>query len=481
MELSNSFLGHDSGLRKGKCRINQVKTEEQNNQLPKVDEVSIWRPTSQFLSVLRLRRFMIFSISQAISLFGDKLDYMALLAMIAYFGKVYQWEQARALSYLSVIITLPTIIFGPVAGILIDRWNRAKVMITCDTARALLVIAIPLLILKTGNLIFVYTIAFLVFLFGLFFNTCRLSVIPNLVSPRRLLAANSFINFIGRVSTFFGMFLGGIIVDWQIWRKIGIQQSFTAGFYLDSLTYWISVIALIIIYPHLAKGQTRLEFSSIQNPKNNTTTDGLPLSLFQDLKQAYLVIRKIPQVLFVYASILILVVLGAAVFVLFIPIIQSVPAQLGFGLGTKGVGFVGAIGSIGLVLSSMTYGVIGHRIKKRDVILGGFLILGIIAILLALFKTFVPVIPLAFLAGFLLSPIFIAQDTLLHEYVPPAARGRIFSTREWLLHLSFAVSAFLIGQLTLFFQKRLLFLIIGIFIVLLSIFGFFATRQRQIG
>lgn len=428
---------------------------------------------------------MIFAVSQAISLFGDKLDYMALLAMIAFFAEKYNWESARAISFLSVIIALPTILFGPLAGILVDRWNRAKVMIVCDIARALLVISIPLLVLKTFNLILVYSIAFAVFLFGLFFNTCRLSVIPNLVSPRRLLAANSFINFIGRVSTFLGMFLGGILVDWQIWRKIGIRYSWSAGFYLDSLSYWVSVGALIIIAQQLPKRKDN-------QPKATTPTTPIEKNLFKlfyrviqstlrDLKQACLVIRKLPAVLFVYASIFLLVILGAGFFVLFVPLIQETRAELGLGLGTKGVGFIGAIGSIGLVLSSMVYGMVGHRIKKQNVILGGFLILGVIAILLAGFKTFAPVIPLALLAGFIISPILIAQDTLLHENVPEATRGRIFSTREWMLHLSFALAAFLIGQLTLFVRKRPLFFGVGCFIILASILGFFATRRRRIG
>jgi MFS transporter, DHA3 family, macrolide efflux protein len=429
---------------------------------------------------------MVFSISQAISLFGDKLDYMALLAMIAYFATKYHWESARAISFLSVIITLPTILFGPLAGILVDRWNRAKVMIFCDTARALLVISIPLLILQTGSLILVYVIAFSVFLFGLFFNTCRLSVIPNLVSPRRLLAANSFINFIGRVSTFFGMFLGGILVDWQIWHKIGIRYSWSAGFYLDSLSYWVSVIALIIIYRNLVvkKINNQTESASSESKKERNLLQlfyRVIANTIQDSKQAYLVIRRMPPVLFVYASILLMVIIGAAVFVLYIPVIQGARTELGLGLGTKGVGFIGAIGSIGLVVSSMAYGFIGHRLRKRNVILGGYLILGVIAILLAAFKTFVPAIPLAFIAGLMLSPIFIAQDTLLHETVPEEIRGRIFSTREWILHLSFALSAFVIGQLTIFFPKRNILLVIGFFIIILSTIGFFITRNKKIG
>lgn len=442
------------------------------------------KPSSQFTAVLRLRKFMIFSISQAISLFGDKLDYMALLAMIAFFASKYNWESARAISYLSVIITLPTIIFGPLAGILVDRWDRVKVMIFCDTARALLVISIPLLILKTGSLLLVYIIAFMVFLCGLFFNTCRLSVIPNLVSPRRLLAANSFINFIGRISTFFGMFLGGIIVDWQIWKKIGIPYSWSAGFYLDSLSYWISVIALIIISQQVGfrKNNNHISEPVVKKERNLPELFVYEISkTIHEIKQAYLVIRHLPSVLFVYASIILMVIIGAAVFVLFIPVIQGARTELGLGLGTKGVGFIGAIGSIGLVISSMAYGIIGHRIRKRNVILGGFMILGLIAVLLAAFKTFLPVIPLAFIAGLVLSPIYIAQDTLIHETVPEETRGRIFSTREWILHLSFAISAFLIGQLTIFFAKRHLLLAIGIFIIILCIIGFFLTRDKKIG
>ena len=99
---------------------------------------------NQMLPVLKNAAFQIFAWSQAVSLFGDKLDYMALLAMIAFFSEKYGWESSRAISYLSVIVALPVILFGPLAGILVDRWDRRKVMIICDSARTILVLAIPL-------------------------------------------------------------------------------------------------------------------------------------------------------------------------------------------------------------------------------------------------------------------------------------------------------------------------------------------------
>jgi DHA1 family multidrug resistance protein-like MFS transporter len=144
------------------------------------------------------------------------------------------------------------------------------------------------------------------------------------------------------------------------------------------------------------------------------------------------------------------------------------------------VGFVAAIGSVGLVLSSMAYGIIGHRIGKHKVMLACFLILGAVAAGLAVSRTFTLVAPLAFLAGLALSPIYIGMDTLLHESIPEEARGRIFSVREWLLHLAFAVSSLVLGQLTNFYSTRRLLFAVGLIVLAASLAGFFLTRRRRV-
>jgi len=463
----------------------QNQTEPVNNE-PLAETLitpEIPKTKSQFLTVLKIRNFMVFSISQSISLFGDKLDYMALLAMIAFFSEKLGWQSSRAISYLSVIITLPTILFGPLAGVLIDRWNRLKVLIFCDTSRAILVAFIPLIIIKTGSLYIVYLISFMVFLFGLFFNTARLSIIPNLVAKRRLLAANSFMNFIGRISTFLGMFFGGIIVDWQIWRKIGINYSWSAGFYIDSLTYLCSVAGLIIIAVKTNVFKINLEQIPETHPPGTLTpvfsvAQAQEKKMLDELKLAFQYIKSTPSVRFVFISILLMVIIGASAFVLLIPIIQSPASKMGFGVGTKGVGFIAAIGAIGLVLSSMSYGIIGHRINKQYTILISFILLGAIAILIPVFNNFYTVIPLAFVAGLFLSPVFIAQDTILHEIVPEAVRGRIFSSREWILHLSFGSSCLIIGELTNFIAKQHLLYINGCLVIIASTVLLFLMRRK---
>lgn len=436
------------------------------------------RGQSQLLPVVRNREFLVFSISQAFSLFGDKLDYMALLAMIAFFSAARGWESAKAISWLSVIAALPAVLFGPLAGILVDRWDRRKVMVVCDTARAVLVLAVPTVALATMNLSLVYAIAFCVFLFGLFFNTARLAIIPNLVGPDQLLGANSFMNVVGRVATFLGMLLGGLIVDWHWWQRLGIMPVWSAGFYLDSFTYIVSVVVLLLVFKRLA--------SSWHPP---STAAGVQARTFIDqqsrmlheVREAWEQVRRGPSVLFVYVSVLLMVLLGAAVFVLYIPVIQGSRELAGLNLGTRGVGFVAAIGSIGLVLSSMAYGLVGHRVRKHRVILACYLLLGLSAAGLAVSRTFAPVVPLALVAGLALSPILIGMDTLLHESVPEEVRGRVFSAREWILHLAFAIAALAIGQLTSFFPPRRMLAAIGLMVALTSVAGFLLVRNRSIG
>lgn len=435
-------------------------------------------PKSEFFNLFKIKNFMIFSISQAFSLFGDKLDYMAILAMISFLAQKKNLNASRAISFLSIVITLPTILFGPFAGIFIDRWDKKKILIYCDFFRALLVAFIPFLILNTFNLSYVYIICFLVFLLGLFFNATRLSVLPYLVAKRRLLAANSFNNLLGRIATLLGMLVGGFIVDWQIWKRIGISYSWAAGFYIDSFTYWVSVLTLIYLFTKIKIRKIYIENMNFQKSKNffNLILFNLKL-MINDLKNTSKFILKNPKVQIVIISIFLFVILGAGALVLYVPIIQE---SEGLKLGTSGVGFLGTIGSIGLILSSLTYGIWGHKFKRELVLIISFFLFGILTLILSFTKIVSLVILLIFMCGFLLSPIFVIQDTILQESVPEELRGKIFSLKEWFLHLFFGIFAFIIGQLTYFFSRTKILSFIGIFVIFSSLIFLIYQRQKEL-
>lgn len=83
---------------------------------------------------------------------------------------------------------LPVLLLAPVAGPLVDRWPRVRVMIRSDLAR--IVLAVVLARWHDAP-VAVYVIAFAMFVGGVFFNPAAASVLPALVREDALVAANS--------------------------------------------------------------------------------------------------------------------------------------------------------------------------------------------------------------------------------------------------------------------------------------------------
>ncbi|MFO7651002.1 MAG: MFS transporter [bacterium] len=435
---------------------------------------------------------------------------MALLAMVAWFTQRHGWDGARVLSTLPVLAALPAVLFGPLAGVLVDRWDRRTVMVVADSARTLLVLCVPLLALATGSLALVYALAFFVFLFGVLFQAARLASIPNLVGADRVLGANSVMNVAGRVATVLGVLGGGLIVDWPGWSRVGIHPPWAAGFYIDALTYAVSVVALLVVYRSIApQERTPRPLSLVPRPLRlfRHASFGFRVSLaprpsppvprpsspdsigsaiarrtghvVADLHEALVVVPQTPAVLFVYCSALLLVLVGAAAVVLYVPIIQGTAAG-GLGLGTRGVGFVAGIGAVGLLLSTAVYGVV-RGVPRHRVMLACFIAIGLAVIGLAFARRFEHVAALAFIAGLGISPLYIGMDTLLHQAVPDEVRGRIFAAREWLTHVALALFALGLGQATRLLPGRVLLAAVGVVTVAAAAYGSFATRGRDIG
>lgn len=441
------------------------------------------RPARPSLPLPHNRSFIIFATTQALSLFGDKLDYMALLAMVAWFTERHGWNGARVLSTVPVIMALPAVLFGPLAGVLADRWDRRAVMVGADIGRTLLVAAVPFVALATGSLGLIYAVAFMVFLLGVLFQAARMATIPNIVGVDRVLGANSLMNVAGRVATVLGTLCGGMIVDWSGWSRLGINPPWAAGYYIDALTYAVSVIALLAVYRSIAPQERVVCIPSPAPPPAFRDSIGSAIArragqVITDLRTALGLARRTPTVLFVYCSAALLVFIGAAWLVLYVPIIQSRTAA-GLGLGTRGVGFIAGFGAVGLLLSTATYGVV-RRVPKHRVMLASFVLIGLAAVGLAFARRFEHAAALMFFAGLGISPLYIGMDTLLHQTVPDAARGRIFSTREWLMHLLFAFFALCIGQATRLLPARGLLLAVGLATVAAGMLGFFTTRHLSI-
>ena len=395
-------------------------------------------PRDGFMSVLRLPPFRWFVLGQTVSQLGDKLHHMALIALVGAASTV--GSGGLALAQLAVVFTAPAILLGPVAGVLVDRWNKRKTLVLCDLMRAVLVLMMPLAYGATRRLWLVYVLAFLVAMLGVFFNAAKMAIIPELVVRGQLLSANAALAFIGRFATVIGIVGGGLIVGWAFWSRIG-WIGYEAGFYLDALSYFTSVVTLIIVarrmgHPEVVAGA-------------RATASPVPLSerirqvfrsLVHDLGSTIRSIRGDARLRFVLLSVLLLALIASTIYVVMIVAVQTVMNR-----GTEGVGISGGVLAGGMIVGSLLVGTLGTRWDKRRTVMLGCAALGAIMVLSAIFFTFVAFVPLAFVGGLALAPVMVSQDTLLHEAAPIGKRAMIFTTRDLVLGAAFTLLALIIG------------------------------------
>ena len=146
---------------------------------------------------------------QVVSEVGDWLNNIAVLALaiqLAGAGSV-----GLAVATYAIARHLPLFLFGPVAGVVVDRVSRRRVMIAADVARALLALGF-MLANRAGSLALIYVVGASLFSVSAFFNAAKRASIPNLVGgTEELLAANSLSASTTAATIAVGSALGGVI------------------------------------------------------------------------------------------------------------------------------------------------------------------------------------------------------------------------------------------------------------------------------
>lgn len=417
---------------------------------------------------LKSKNFSLFVLSQTVSQFGDKLNYIALIGVIG----LYPGSVSFLLSQLIIAITLPVIIFGPIAGVLVDRWNKKKVMVICDALRMVCAILIPIVFISTHSIYPVFAVVFFMFLLTLFFNTARNSIIPNMVDPKSILKANSLVNFVGRGATFLGMLIGGLIVDWHMWYKVIGLAGWTVAFILDAVTFGASAFMLYLIKVKLVKPPKREKHLEARGVFL-LVRKGL-LGVWHDLKHALQMIPKRKDLGFAMSSIVLMIIGTCVIYVLVIPTIQQ-----DMGWGTSGVGILASAGAIGLLIGAFLVGVIGHRFDLKDLMLFCFILIGGGLVLFPFLVSRLAFAGVIFIAGLAISPIFVGQDTLIHRSADELVRGRMFSIRDWIYHCLIALGALAIGFLTTFVRKDAIFIVSGISLAVLAVIGWMVLAHGK--
>jgi hypothetical protein len=189
-------------------------------------------------------------LGQVVSEIGDWLNNIAVLALAIQAAGA--GHEGRALAIYAIARHLPLFLFGPIAGVVVDRLQRRRVMIAADITRSLLALGFLLAGTVFNALPVIYTVGATLFAVSAFFNAAKRAMIPALVRDTDgLLAANSLSASTTAATIAVGSALGGMVATFLGRNPV---------FILNALTFLLSAEMIRRIRAKEENAETRRDF-----------------------------------------------------------------------------------------------------------------------------------------------------------------------------------------------------------------------------
>ncbi|HQP10260.1 MAG TPA: MFS transporter [Candidatus Omnitrophota bacterium] len=401
-------------------------------------------------------------LAQVISQFGDRVNQMALVGLIAERAGI----STAHLTRIMIFTILPVFVIQPFAGVLIDRWDRKTTLFVCDLARGLLVLFIPIVFIRWEAILPIYIIVFLVFSFSRFHVPAKMSIIPDIVEEEHLITANSLVTSTGMIASVLGLGLGGLIIE-----KMGAKN----GFVLDALTFFLSGAIIFTIIPKKKIGISK----DVIFEKGKEIVAKIKMTFWQEFIAGFKYLLKHKEIRFIVYMFFILLAAVGAIYVISIVFIQEA-----FGSKTMHLGSVAVSLCVGLFLGVLFYGRWGKKEHWDTTIFSCLSAGGVILIAFAAVVHAYPVIwfamALALCLGMVVGPIFIASYTMVHLLCDDEMRGKIFSALEIVIHLAFLLAMLASSWAARFVPKVSILVGVGAIVIVTGLIGFLKTRWGRI-
>lgn len=331
-----------------------------------------------------------------ISSVGSKISYFAMLK------KVYDLSGGRItdLGFLTIAQCIPYIVFGALAGTVIDRFSRKWIMILSDCASGLVILSV----IFVNNLFMIYIISFVAALVNVFRNPAQRSLEPNLVDNDDIALLNSFISMSISIVMIVGAALGAATVGF-----VGVSNAFI----IDSATFYIS--ALIIISLSIKENHLNNERKPNPGGSIGEFTSGISIMWKNGTLKLIMLIDLYVTFAMAMQGPLIYIFLKQAMNL-------GSKAEMAWGTLLSGMG-------VGSIFGSVIIGVLVKRYSNKFKLFLNILLFDSIFFTLFLLNRYFPLSIIIFtLLGIIGTAHNIILNTTLQSTVSDENRGRVFST-----------------------------------------------------
>lgn len=423
---------------------------------------------NNILQVLAIKPFLLMMLSEIFSQTAFNMQHFVLIFII--YGVTHS---NTAVSGMILSFMIPAVLFSVISGVYVDRWNKKRVLLFTHLIRGVLLF--PFLI-PNLHLGLIYTFTFLIAVVTQFFVPAESSIIPQLVPRKLIVSANAVFSF-----GLFGIMLIGYILSGPALLLLGRTNTIIL---LISLFF---VSALIVTRIRLvAKKEKSLD-------KNSSALSSF--SVAQEAKEIFIFIRKVRKVMH---ALFMITIAQSVIFMFAVLAPGYVTTILEAPLESLSVILIAPAG-LGLGIGAFMLGSMGKKLEHKWISAIGFVVVGIVFVLMPLasrvasyglvhsLNSFLPgilnidilhiIVLMALITGFGISLVFIPSNSTIQIETNEEMRGRMYGLLSSLTGAVSFLPVILAGGLADVLGVGFVITGVGILMVMIGIYYLFLIKS----
>jgi MFS family permease len=323
---------------------------------------------------------------------------------------------------------VPMLAAGPIAGVLLDRLDRKRVMIASDLTRAVIALAF-IFSIRQSNPALLYVLSAALMFASPFFTAGRNSILPAIATPDELHTANTMTQTTSWASLTIGAFLGAV----------GAGYGFIVAFGFNALSFIISALCISQL--------KRAEGFKSSEPAHRRSESGI-----SQYREGLRYMRATPLVFGIAMLSAGWATGGGAAQILF-----SLFGEKVFNAGAWGIGLIWGFAGVGLLIGGSIAYWLGKRLSfvqyKRTIAIA-YVIHGGAYILFSQMPTIALACVFITLSRAAIAVSSVLNFSQLLRHVEDRYRGRVFATLESLQWSTMMLSMMAAGAATTAYSPR---------------------------